>query len=144
MLYCEGGLPLGIDAKAQRHRQRVRVPPGAVLVLTTDGLLETDGDDVDYNVRCMLGALEHGTKDRSGNACGRSAQQPAQAARHGSDVALLTDPTEHVPPVWSRRRRALHGVDQAAHPRLALIQGEKGRPRQSAWSAKDAGSGSVG
>ena len=108
MLYCEGGLPLGIDAKARYATVKLRVPPGAVLVLTTDGLLETDGDDVDYNVRCMLGALENGTKTDLETLADDLLNSPRRPPRHGDDVALLLARlNEHVPPVWSRRRRAL-------------------------------------
>jgi hypothetical protein len=107
MLDFEGGLPLGIDAKARYSTVKMRVPAGAVLVLTTDGLLETDGDDVDYNVRCLLGVLEHGTRTDLETLADDLLNSPRRPPRHGDDVALLLARlNEHLPPAWARRRRA--------------------------------------
>ena len=89
MLECEGGLPLGIDAKARYATVKMRVSQGAVLVLTTDGLLETVGDDVDYNVRCLLGVLEHGTGADLETLADDLLGSPRRPPRHGDDVALL-------------------------------------------------------
>ncbi len=106
MLDCDGGLPLGIDGKARYSTIKMRVPIGAVLVLTTDGLLETDGDDVDYNVRCLLGALENGTTSDLETLADDLLNSPRMPPRHGDDVALLLARlNQHAPQVWTRLRR---------------------------------------
>ena len=108
MLNCEGGCRSVSTPKARYATVKMRVPAGAVLVLTTDGLLETDGDDVDYNVRCLLGALEHGTKTDLETLADDLLNSPRRPPRHGDDVALLLARlNEHAPPVWSRRLRAI-------------------------------------
>jgi len=107
LLDCEGGLPLGIDAKARYVTVKMRVPEGAVLVLTTDGLLETDGDDIDYNVRCLLSALENGTRVDLETLADEVLNSPRRPPRHGDDVALLLARlNEHVATAWPRRLRA--------------------------------------
>ena len=107
VLDCEGGLPLGIAAKARYATVKMRVPAGAVLVLTTDGLLETDGDDVDYNLRCLLGVLEHGTTTDLETLADDLLGSPRRPPRHGDDVALLLARlNEHHPAAWPLRRRA--------------------------------------
>jgi Stage II sporulation protein E (SpoIIE)/PAS fold len=89
LLEFDGGLPLGIDAGARYATFEIRVPQGTVLVLTTDGLLDADGDDVDYNVRCMLGALENGTAIDLETLADGLLGSPRCPPRHGDDVALL-------------------------------------------------------
>src|SRR6266487_995515 len=89
LLEFDGGLPLGIDANARYATFEIRVPEHAVLVLTTDGLLDADGDDVDYNVRCMLGALENGTEIDLERLADDLLGSPRRPPRHGDDVALL-------------------------------------------------------
>lgn len=95
MLDCDGGLPLGIDAGAAYAEVDLTVPPGAVIVLTTDGLLEADGDDVDYNVRCMLDALENGTTVDLETLADEVLSSPRRPPRHGDDVRCSS-------PAWTR------------------------------------------
>jgi hypothetical protein len=87
LLSCVGGLPLGVIADADYETVELTVPPGSVLVLTTDGLLE--GDVQDYNVRCVLGALEHGTIADLETLADEVLASPRRRPRHGDDVALL-------------------------------------------------------
>jgi PAS domain-containing protein len=89
ILDCEGGLPLGLDAGAGYITVEMQIAHGSVLLLTTDGLLETDGEDIDFNVRCLLDVLRQGTTDDlemlADDLLGSSRLPP----RHGDDVALL-------------------------------------------------------
>ncbi len=89
VLDCDGGLPLGIDAGARYATVEARVPPGSVLVLTTDGLLDADGSDADYNVRCLLEVLAHGRTADLETLADDLLNSPRRPPRHGDDVALL-------------------------------------------------------
>ncbi|MEU6086487.1 SpoIIE family protein phosphatase [Streptomyces sp. NPDC047085] len=83
------GLLLGIDPAADYPTTEVALPPGAVLVLFTDGLVEAPGVD--------LGEAVAGLADRLARAGGRSMDavaeilvEPArQAASRSDDIALL-------------------------------------------------------
>lgn len=95
ILDCEGGLPLGLDAGAGYITVEMQIAHGSVLLLTTDGLLETDGEDIDFNVRCLLDVLRQGTtadlEILADDLLGSSRLPP----RHGDDVALLLARLEH-------------------------------------------------
>jgi hypothetical protein len=107
MLDCEGGLPLGIDAEARYGTVKMRVPAGALLVLTTDGLLETAGDDVDYNVRCLLDVLGHASGTDLETLADDLLGSPRRPPRHGDDVALLLARlNERIPATGAPYRRA--------------------------------------
>jgi serine phosphatase RsbU (regulator of sigma subunit) len=114
MLDCEGGLPLGIDDKARYPTVELRVPAGAVLVLTTDGLLEAAGHDVDYNVRCLLDVLGHESGADLETLADELLGSPRRPPPHGDDVALLLARLgERIPAAWARQRRA---PDTAGRP----------------------------
>lgn len=46
-LECDSGLPLGVSGQAEYTSQRIRLEPGAALVLYTDGLVETRAMPID-------------------------------------------------------------------------------------------------
>jgi serine phosphatase RsbU (regulator of sigma subunit) len=88
VLDCDAGLPLGVDQAAEYSTIQVRADPGSLLVLTTDGLLESDAGD-DFNLSRLLGVLRlspTGDLDELANDLLNSVQR---SRRHGDDVALL-------------------------------------------------------
>jgi len=85
---CDAGLPLGIDADAEYSTVESRVDPGSVLVLTTDGLLETDSGD-DYNLSRLLGVLTTAPTDDLDELANDLLTSVRRSRRHGDDVALL-------------------------------------------------------
>lgn len=85
---CDPGLPLGIDADAEYSTVESHIDPGSVLVLTTDGLLETDADD-DYNLGRLLGALTITPPDDLDELANDLLNSAQRSRRHGDDVALL-------------------------------------------------------
>src|SRR6185437_5225292 len=85
---CDAGLPLGIDADADYSTVESRVDPGSVLVLTTDGLLETDSGD-DYNLSRLLGVLTTAPTDDLDELANDLLTSVRRSRRHGDDVALL-------------------------------------------------------
>jgi Stage II sporulation protein E (SpoIIE)/PAS fold len=85
---CNPGLPLGIDADAEYSTVETHIDPGSVLVLTTDGLLETDADD-DYNLGRLLGVLTITPPDDLDELANDLLNSAQRSRRHGDDVALL-------------------------------------------------------
>ncbi|MEV7685590.1 SpoIIE family protein phosphatase [Streptomyces bungoensis] len=57
LLEVPGGLPLGIDREQRYPTTRLRVAPGSVLALTTDGLLEAVDKDIDLGTERFLRGL---------------------------------------------------------------------------------------
>ncbi|WP_449486344.1 SpoIIE family protein phosphatase [Streptomyces avidinii] len=89
VLDLPGGVVLGIDAEAGYPVTELRIEPGAVLALYTDGLVETPGTDIDVGVERLRAALATAgpvplteTADRLVGEAGNSADRP-------DDIALL-------------------------------------------------------
>ncbi|MFE5216368.1 MULTISPECIES: PP2C family protein-serine/threonine phosphatase [unclassified Streptomyces] len=57
LLEVPGGLPLGIDREQRYPTTRLRIAPGSVLALTTDGLLEAVNKDIDQGTERFLEGL---------------------------------------------------------------------------------------
>ncbi|MFG2290950.1 SpoIIE family protein phosphatase [Streptomyces sp. NPDC048595] len=57
LLDVPGGLPLGIDREQRYPTTRLRIAPGSVLALTTDGLLEAVNKDIDQGIERFLRGL---------------------------------------------------------------------------------------
>ncbi|SEE22132.1 Serine phosphatase RsbU, regulator of sigma subunit [Streptomyces sp. 2231.1] len=57
LLEVAGGLPLGIDREQRYPTTRLRIAPGSVLALTTDGLLEAVNKDIDQGTARFLEGL---------------------------------------------------------------------------------------
>ncbi|QIY57303.1 SpoIIE family protein phosphatase [Streptomyces sp. RPA4-5] len=57
LLEVPGGLPLGIDREQRYPTTRLRIAPGSVLALTTDGLLEAVNKDIDQGFERFLQGL---------------------------------------------------------------------------------------
>ncbi|MYU20579.1 SpoIIE family protein phosphatase [Streptomyces sp. SID8352] len=80
------GLLLGVEPDTRCPALDVRVPPGSVLALYTDGLVEAPGVDIDDATATLAGLLEHGDPkdlDAMADALIRHAPTP------GDDIALL-------------------------------------------------------
>jgi Stage II sporulation protein E (SpoIIE)/PAS fold len=57
-LAVPGGPPLGVDPAATYPWTRTVLASGDALLLYTDGLVETRGEDIDLSVRAMLGRIQ--------------------------------------------------------------------------------------
>jgi len=88
ILDCDPGLPLGIDADTEYRTIESRIDPGSVLVLTTDGLLESDAGD-DFNLSRLLGVLTITSSDDLDELATDLLTSVRRSRRHGDDVALL-------------------------------------------------------
>ncbi len=82
-------LLLGVDPDERYTSSTVPVPPGSVLVLTTDGLLEDDGSDPGCNERALLTVLGDGLGDEPERLADRLLASPRRLTRHGDDIALM-------------------------------------------------------
>ncbi|MCX4391400.1 SpoIIE family protein phosphatase [Streptomyces sp. NBC_00053] len=83
------GLLLGIDPAADYPTTEIPLPPGAVLALYTDGLVETPGTDIDDATNTLAGhlaAVEPENLDALADVLLRHAEQ---SAPRYDDIALL-------------------------------------------------------
>ncbi len=83
------GLLLGIDPDADYDTTEVPLPPGAVLALYTDGLVEVPGADIDHAIDALAGRLTQSriqNLDRLADCLLRHAES---SASHHDDIALL-------------------------------------------------------
>ncbi|MFH9657283.1 SpoIIE family protein phosphatase [Streptomyces sp. NPDC017248] len=85
ILRTEGGPPLGVLAEAEFPMTPLRLRPGTVLALTTDGLVESPGSDLDTGMDRLaraLAAADPAHLDLAADAL-------LAGAHRGDDVALL-------------------------------------------------------
>ncbi|MEV7008554.1 GAF domain-containing SpoIIE family protein phosphatase [Streptosporangium sp. NPDC051022] len=84
-----GGLLLGIDHSVDYPHTEIALPPGAVLALYTDGLVETPGVDID-DALDDLGAELARTGDRPlEEVADRLIRHAQQTSHRSDDIALL-------------------------------------------------------
>ncbi|GGL62945.1 diguanylate cyclase [Streptomyces fumigatiscleroticus] len=97
VLDVPGGVVLGVDPQAEYPLTELRLDPGSLLALYTDGLVERPGTDIDDGIDALRAALA-----RAGRAAARPGGAPAlpavadrltatarQAADRPDDIALL-------------------------------------------------------
>ncbi|MFD5053020.1 SpoIIE family protein phosphatase [Streptomyces tendae] len=85
-LHVPPGLLLGIEPDARYPALEFPLPPGSVLALYTDGLVEAPGVDLDDAIAALAGLLEHGDPgdlDAMADTLIRHAPTP------GDDIALV-------------------------------------------------------
>ncbi|MFF4585419.1 SpoIIE family protein phosphatase [Streptomyces sp. NPDC001388] len=87
-----GGVVLGVDPRAQYPVAELRLDPGAILALYTDGLVERPGHDIDEGIAALRTVLA-GAGGASGRSLGEVADlltaSARQAADRADDIALL-------------------------------------------------------
>ncbi|MFJ9817545.1 SpoIIE family protein phosphatase [Streptomyces sp. NPDC101151] len=85
IVQAEGGPPLGVLGQADFPMTPLRLQPGAVLALTTDGLVESRDTDIDTGMERLVRALAAGDPGHLGPV----ADALLTGAHRGDDVALL-------------------------------------------------------
>ncbi|WP_030935197.1 SpoIIE family protein phosphatase [Streptomyces sp. NRRL B-24720] len=83
------GLPLGIDPDADYPTTEITLPPGSVLALYTDGLVETPGTDIDESTDALaqhLGQAQSPHLDELADTLIRHAER---STPRNDDIALL-------------------------------------------------------
>ncbi|MFJ5774856.1 SpoIIE family protein phosphatase [Streptomyces sp. NPDC093094] len=133
-----GGLPLGIDPDCDYPTTRLVLEPGEVLMLCTDGLMETGGHDLDSGWSRIRGVLEahDGDLEELSDSLVQAVHGPSShhttgplADRREDDIAFLLlcrqgegcgcgDPAPLKPPV----RRTMLTVAQAEPERIAVAR----------------------
>ncbi|MCX4587241.1 SpoIIE family protein phosphatase [Streptomyces sp. NBC_01481] len=89
VLDLAGGVVLGIDVEASYPVTELRLGPGDVLALYTDGLVEQAGIDIDLGVERLRASLaEAGSSSLAGTA-DRLMNEARQATDRPDDIALL-------------------------------------------------------
>ncbi|WP_369373917.1 SpoIIE family protein phosphatase [Streptomyces sp. cg36] len=95
VLDLPGGVVLGVDPSARYPVTELRLEPGAVLALYTDGLVERPGTDIDEGVERLRTALAGaaGAGRGAGPSLGATADRLIEEARRATDrpddIALL-------------------------------------------------------
>lgn len=89
LLEVPGGLPLGIDPGQRYPTRRLRIRPGSVLALTTDGLLEAVNRDIDQGISQFLAGLHGAATADLETVVDNLLAGTAQNHGLGDDVALL-------------------------------------------------------
>ncbi|MFE7133833.1 SpoIIE family protein phosphatase [Streptomyces sp. NPDC057638] len=113
----EGGLPLGIDPDTDYPTTRLTLEPGEMMMVCTDGLLETGGHDLDTGWARLRAVLEAGTGqslEELADALVQAVHGPVShyttgplADRREDDVAVLLLAREGAPVREAPRRTAM-------------------------------------
>ncbi|MGA5065474.1 SpoIIE family protein phosphatase [Streptomyces exfoliatus] len=89
LLELAGGVVLGVDDRASYPVTRLRLAPGAVLALFTDGLVERPGRDIDEGIERLRRALAATGSLPLAEAADRLIREARQATARPDDIALL-------------------------------------------------------
>ncbi|MFJ8584441.1 SpoIIE family protein phosphatase [Streptomyces sp. NPDC093595] len=89
VLDLAGGVVLGIDPDASFPVTELRLPPGAVLALFTDGLVERPGTDIDLGIERLRGTLAAVGRASLTDAADRLVHEATAATDRPDDIALL-------------------------------------------------------
>ncbi|MFI8100206.1 SpoIIE family protein phosphatase [Streptomyces sp. NPDC086023] len=84
-----GGVVLGIDVAAEYPMTELRLEPGAVLALFTDGLVEQPGTDIDLGIERLRRALAEAGQDSLAATADRLIGEAGQVDDRPDDIALL-------------------------------------------------------
>ncbi|WP_406065604.1 SpoIIE family protein phosphatase [Streptomyces sp. NBC_01077] len=89
LLNLAGGVVLGVDDRASYPVTRLRLAPGSVLALFTDGLIERPGRDIDEGIERLRLALAATGSLPLSEAADRVIREARQATARPDDIALL-------------------------------------------------------
>ncbi|KPI10636.1 putative PAS/PAC sensor protein [Actinobacteria bacterium OV450] len=98
VLDLPGGVVLGIDADAAYPVTELRLAPGAVLALYTDGLVEEAGEDIDLGVERLRAALAAARPSPLTELADRLVGEAGDFADRPDDIALLLASRTKAPP----------------------------------------------
>ncbi|GAA2926176.1 SpoIIE family protein phosphatase [Streptomyces enissocaesilis] len=102
VLDLDGGVVLGVDDEATYPVTELRLAPGAVLALFTDGLVEQPGIDIDLGIERLRGTLAEIGSSPLTETADRLIREARQTVDRPDDIALLlaarrAEPTRQVP-----------------------------------------------
>jgi serine phosphatase RsbU (regulator of sigma subunit) len=93
VLAGEGSPPIGVFDEVEFRSSTVDVPPGSLLVLYTDGLIERRGEDLDVGLERLKELLRHAPAGAS--ACVDWLAAEVSADQIPDDVAILAMATSN-------------------------------------------------
>ncbi len=117
VLDLEGGPLLGVDQRAAFPISTFRLPPGGVLALYTDGLVEQAGEQIDRGVDRLRVSLAHAEAGSLEELADRLVGAARRSAHRLDDVALLLTrtssrlPAERQAPEQPAAPQAEHRAD---------------------------------
>ncbi len=122
LMHGRGGLPLGVDAGAGWSEETVHLPPGALLAIFTDGLVETAEQSFDDGVAALAELLGAHYAEDVEVLADRALATLHEEAGHRDDVALVLVrlPSAEAPAVRSVSRRLPAAASSAPIARLFL------------------------
>ncbi|MEU2117595.1 SpoIIE family protein phosphatase [Streptomyces sp. NPDC016459] len=89
LLELAGGVVLGVDDRASYPVTRLRLAPGEVLALFTDGLVELPGRDIDEGIERVRRALAAAASLPLAETADRVIREARQATARLDDIAVL-------------------------------------------------------
>ncbi|GGZ30509.1 diguanylate cyclase [Streptomyces inusitatus] len=89
VLDLAGGVVLGVDPEARYPVTELRLEPGAVLALYTDGLVERPGTDIDLGVERLRAALAECGSIPLAETADRLIREAVHSSDRPDDIALL-------------------------------------------------------
>nr|WP_202497619.1 SpoIIE family protein phosphatase [Streptomyces sp. SID5469] len=89
VLHLQPGLLLGIDPAAEYPTTEVSLPPGTVLALYTDGLIEAPGVDIEDAIHSLANQLAHADTLSMEAIADSLVDHARQSAFRSDDIALL-------------------------------------------------------
>ncbi|CAM5256470.1 Diguanylate cyclase OS=Streptomyces aurantiogriseus OX=66870 GN=GCM10010251_61270 PE=4 SV=1 [Streptomyces aurantiogriseus] len=112
-LDAPGGPVLGVEAAADYPEFALRLEPGSILALYTDGLVERRGSDIASGIERLRASLARRGGGRLENLADGLLQDARESADRADDIALLL--SEYAPPprTAARTDRRADHADQA-------------------------------
>jgi GAF domain-containing protein/anti-sigma regulatory factor (Ser/Thr protein kinase) len=121
--HIDGGLPLGVDPEQEYPVSRFTLDPGEIMLLCTDGLVETRRVDLDEGMERLRRVFVAGQDRDLGALADRVARAAADSHERDDDIALLLlrweGPADTRPREQLRRR-----IGQADLARIAEVRAE--------------------
>ncbi|MEU8786656.1 SpoIIE family protein phosphatase [Streptomyces sp. NPDC048637] len=84
---------LGVERTSAYPGTRIALPPGSVLALYTDGLVEEPGADIDVGIDRLRASLAHARADSLDELAGRLLHNARRSSYRADDIALLLTET---------------------------------------------------
>lgn len=89
ILDLPGGPLLGVERTVNYPQSQLNLPPGSLLALYTDGLIETRGTDISVGIDRLRTHLAHTVADSLDDLADSLLRDARQAANRRDDIALL-------------------------------------------------------
>ncbi|MGY4971060.1 SpoIIE family protein phosphatase [Streptomyces nigrescens] len=95
VLDLDVGPLLGVERASAYPGTRIALPPGSVLALYTDGLVEEPGADIDVGIDRLRASLAHARSDSLDELAGRLLHNARRSSYRADDIALLLTETAY-------------------------------------------------